>query len=154
MEQNKTLSEAVKLLSRIEADKVAVVFTRILVNNTADISKLFTEREKERFLKVFGMSEEMFTNAISALYFLSLQAAFDRNFKVAENQLISMGLGPEHISELQAVWTDNAGNFVNSIKEKPIAIDKVLTGINWSIKVPYQEGKLPVQEKLKFKEGR
>lgn len=153
MERNKNLTDAVKLLNKIEPDKVAIVFTRILTNNTADITKLFTEREKEKFLKIFEMTEESFVNAINALYFLSLQAAFDKNFKVAENQLVLMGLSSAHIDELQGVWTDNAGAFVNSIKEKPVAIDKVLSSMSWSIKIPFQEGRLPVQEKLRFKEG-
>ena len=153
MERNKNLADAVKLLNKIEPDKLAIVFTRILTQNTADVSKLFTEREKDKFIRLFGMTEESFTNVINALYFLSLQAAFDKNFKIAENQLSALGLSSDHITELQGVWTDNAGVFVNNIKEKPIAIDKVLTNFSWSIKVPFQEGRLPVQEKLKFKEG-
>lgn len=153
MERNKNLAEAVQLLNKIEPEKLAAVFSRILTQNTADISKLFSEREKEKFIKLFSMTEESFINVINAIYFLSLQAAFDKNFKVAENQLLLLGLSNEHIREMQAIWTDNAGVFVNNIKEKPIAQDKVLQSFSWSIKVPFQEGRLPIQEKVKFRES-
>jgi len=153
MERNKNLAEAVQLLNKIEPEKLAAVFSRILTQNTADISKLFTEREKEKFIKIFSMTEESFTNVINAIYFLSLQAAFDKNFKIAENQLLLLGLSNEHIREMQAIWTDNAGVFVNNIKEKPIAQDKVMSDFTWSIKVPFQEGRLPIQEKIKFRES-
>lgn len=45
-----------------EPDKLAIVFTRILISNTADVTKLFTEREKKKFMKVFPHIEKNIIN--------------------------------------------------------------------------------------------
>jgi HCaRG protein. len=153
MEKNKSLVEAISVLNKIEADKIGIIFSRILLNNTTDIGILFSDKEKDKFLKFFSIDEKSFTNIINALYFLAIQGAFDKNFKPVESQLRLGGLKETHIEALQSVWTENAGEFVNKIKEKPVAVHNKLNNISWTINVPFQEGTLPIQEKFQFSEG-
>ena len=152
MEKNKSFSEAVSLLNKIESDRVEVIFERILLNNTSELSRLFSAKEREKFLKMFGIDEKAFLNLINAIYFLSMQAAFEKNFKSIETQLRIYGMREAHIEPMQKIWTDYAGDFINKIKEKPIAIHQKLENISWTMTVPFQEGKLPINEKFQFED--
>lgn len=153
MEKNKSFAEAVTLLNKIESERVEATFERILKTNSGDVSTLFSTKEKEKFMKILGIDERAFVNLINAIYFLSMQAAFDKNFKSIETQLRLNGLKEAHIESMQKAWTDNAGDFINKIKEKPVAIQRKLENITWTMNVPFQEGKLPVDEEYHFEEG-
>jgi len=107
-----------------------------------------TDKEQEKFLKVFAISEGELTNVINALYFIIIQAAFERNFKPIEIQLVSAGIQGPQLQALQEAWTENGAAYVNRIKEKPIAVGNILDDMKWSLYVPFQEGRLPVKEKF------
>lgn len=146
MEVNKSLAEAVAISNNIDAERLSIIFSRILSNNSNDVSKLFSDKDKEKLIKVMNVKESEFVNLINALYFLAFQAAFDRDFKVAETPLRNCGLKDTHIKGMQDVWNENVADFTSKIKEKPIATQKKLNNVSWSINVPFKESKLPVEE--------
>lgn len=145
---NTKLANAVSILNRIEPSKLSTIVTRVLANNTNNVSVLFEEREVEKLLKVFGISEQDLVSLVQALHFIYMQAAFERNFKPIEANLKAHGIKLEQLSALQEIWTENGGDYVNKVKDKPVSIEKSLTEISWNLTVPYKESNLPVIQKV------
>lgn len=145
---NTKLANAVAILNRIEPSKLSTIVTRVLANNTNNVSVLFEEREVEKLLKVFGISEQDLVSLVQALHFVFMQAAFERNFKPVEANLKAHGIKLEQLASLQEIWTENGGDYVNKVKDKPVSIEKSLTGISWNLTVPYKENTLPIIQKV------
>ena len=145
---NQKLIDAINTFNKIEPAKIPPILIRIFQNDTSNIHILLTEKEKEKFMKVFAVSEPELTNLINALYYFIIQAAFERSFKQVEPQLINAGIAKPQLQALQESWAENGSTYINKIKDKPIAVGKNLEDIKWSLYVPFQDSRLPVKEKF------
>ena len=142
------LQNAVSILNRIDPNKLSIIVTRVLVSNTNNLSALFDAKEIQKLLKVFDISEPDLVSLVQSLHFLFMQAAFERNFRPVEGSLKANGISAEHLSCLQAIWSENGGEYINKIKDKPIAIEKQLSNVSWNLAVPYKESTLPIIQKV------
>ena len=145
---NTKLANAVSIINRIESSKLSTIVSRVLANNTNNLSVLFEEREIEKLLKIFGIKEQELVSLVQALHFVFMQAAFERNFKPIEANLKAHGIKAEQLACLQEIWTESGGDYVNKVKDKPISIEKSLSEISWNLTVPYKESNLPVIQKI------
>lgn len=148
LKNNSKLVNAVSILNRLDPSKISIIVERVLTNNTNNLSVLFQEREIEKMLKVFGISTQDLLSLVHALHFLFMQAAFERNFKPVEASLKAHNIKSELLTCLQVIWTQSGGDYVNKIKDKPVSIEKQLTGVSWNLIVPYKESTLPIVQKI------
>lgn len=146
---NSRFREIIKTMQQLDIGRISILLNRICSNpDMAQSSSILTEKEREKLLERFELSQEQYERLIQGLYFMVLDSACERNFKPYQDILVAEGVDEEVVLVIRNCINENMGALTEKIKGKAVASSSILKDISWEMNIPIAESSLPIQQEL------